>query len=110
MTVSGLSVTVLQNAIAKWAPKASGLSEVRLFGSALRVSTPRDLDFIVVYDPRVVPPSRASQLRAELKETIATVTSLPCDVTLFTERENSSNRLDNENAVPLWPAARGPGS
>lgn len=28
-----------------------------LFGSALRVAAPRDLDFVVVYDKQVVPPA-----------------------------------------------------
>ena len=89
--------------IAKWAPKASGISEVRLFGSAVRVVTPRDLDFVVVYDEQVVPPARANRLRSELKAAVATVTSLPCDVTLFTEQENTRDRFDLETSKQLWP-------
>jgi|SRR6188472_2281204 len=106
MRAIDLSITDLQNLIAKWAPKASGLSEVHLFGSALRVATPRDLDFVVVYDKQVVPPAQASRLRSELKAAVATVTALPCDVTLFTEQENSRNRFDPSEQ--LWPRGTTP--
>jgi predicted nucleotidyltransferase len=95
--------TSLRSEIVKWAPRASGLREVRLFGSALRVDTPGDLDFIVVYETEIVPAIKASRLRTELKAAVALVTPLPCDVTLFSKDEDSRNRFDCDESVRLWP-------
>ncbi|HSS31941.1 MAG TPA: hypothetical protein VLL27_01520 [Solirubrobacterales bacterium] len=67
------------------------------------MASPRDLDFVIVYDKKVVLPARANGLRLKLKDAVGTVSSLPCDVTLFTQQENALNRFDVGNGRRLWP-------
>jgi hypothetical protein len=99
--------TNLQNAIKAWADAEQRLLEVHLFGSALQVSDPDDLDFIVVYDRLMVSVAEASRLRRGLKEAVHEVSDVPCDVTLLSKAEREQTQFVSEvRARPLWLRCR----
>ncbi len=83
------------------------MSEVHLFGSALREPDPVDLDLIVVYDKAAIAPRDAPRLRARLKAAVSEVSVLPCDVTLFTREEQEQTRFSSAvAALCLWSAGQ----
>jgi predicted nucleotidyltransferase len=79
--------TSLQRAIERVAAVSPGLTEVWLFGSALKSSKPRDLDLLVVYDDMQISPLDAATLREPIGSAAAAATGLAPHIVVLSERE-----------------------
>jgi predicted nucleotidyltransferase len=82
---------------------SAGLDSVWLYGSALTVDDPRDLDLLAIYDRKLIDPIDAHGLAAEIEGSLAP-TPIPVTVLLLHRREHLSSRFaEMERAERVWP-------
>ncbi len=87
------------------APALPGVVSIHLFGSALAEHNPKDLDLLVVYDPRRVAPQRARCLREVVVQACRAELPLSVDVVLLTKDEAAATAFArSEGAVTVYAA------
>jgi hypothetical protein len=75
--------------------------DVFLFGSASFQETPSDLDILLVYDPRLLTPSGAIELRVELVDLLTAKYGLPVDIVLLSVQEDAQSLFSEREAAVL---------
>ena len=69
--------------------------KVWLFGSALKLVNPNDIDLLIVFRPGVLDRQCAIELRKRLANVIRNEIGLNADIILLTDREAVSTRFPN---------------
>lgn len=96
------SITSLRTNASSWAARTPAVSELHLFGSALRTDHPSDVDLLVVYDVDQIAPPKAQSLRLGLRDAVGEGHKL--DIMLLTEGESEQTAFAAEvGAEQLYP-------